>query len=477
MSAEDFINNSEVYSILSRYNPWWNSQNISIPSVKRSVFQEIKKWILNPPTERAIVISGARQVGKTTLIQQIIYDLINKDGINPDSILYVTFDHPILKIIGADKIIERWKEIKNHTDSEIEYIFFDEIQYTEHWQTWLKHQVDFNKNRRIVVTGSAIPIDAAGTESGVGRWHTITLPTLSFYEFLQIKKVSIPDISNIALFEGLFKLSSHDASRLIEISKILVPYFNEYLLKGGFPKIGQIESIELAQQLLREDIIDKVLKRDMTSIFGVRHVFELEKLFLYLCMHDGGIAEVTSIASILGLAKQTVLNFIGILECSHLLYKLRPFGNGKEVLKGRSKLYLADPAISGSVLLNGKSLLQDRVKLGAAVESAFFKHIFSGISKVTSDFYYWQGKSQHEVDIICRIGESLNAFEVKYSSKYVSKDSLKGLFECIDRFGLEGAYLITGNAQDFGIMETNSKVKIFRVPVFLACYLLGITQR
>ncbi len=465
----DFLNNSEVYSLLNQYNPWWTGQTMTLPLVKRSKFKEIKNWVWNPPTERAIVISGARQVGKTTLILQLIYELINEHNVNPESILYVTFDHPIFKLTGAEKTIERWKEIKVKT--EVEYIFFDEIQYTENWQTWLKHQVDFNKNRRIVATGSAIPIEAAGTESGVGRWHTITPPTLSFYEFLSVKGVNIP-VPYIQSFDELFLLSKSQEFDAIESAKVLVPYFNEYLLKGGFPKIARIEDVGIAQSLIREDIIDKVLKRDMTSIFGVRQVSELEKVFLYFCLHDGGIADVNAIASSLALAKQTVSNFITILESSHLLYRLRPFGSGKGLLKGKSKLYLSDPAIPGSILLKGKALLQDRTKLGAAVESAFFKHIFSSLSCVTSDFYYWKGTDQREVDIICRVGESWNAFEVKYSSQLVTTSMFKGLFECIKKFNLQRTYIITGTPQDFGTLGSHSKAKIFRIPACLACYWL-----
>lgn len=58
-------------------------------------------------------------------------------------------------------------------------------------------------------------------------------------------------------------------------------------MRGGFPQTALVDSIPQAQRLLREDIIDKVLKRDMTAIFGVRRVLELEQTFIYLCMHDG----------------------------------------------------------------------------------------------------------------------------------------------------------------------------------------------
>src|SRR5690606_34939653 len=112
--------------------------------------------------------------------------------------------------------------------------------------------------------------------------------------------------------------------------------------------------IRIAQKLLREDIVDKVLKRDMTSLYGVRHVLDLEKVFLYLCMHDGGILDIPQMSSNLdGMSRTKINNFLSLLESAHLIYKLHPYGYGKNILKGRHKVYLADAAISSSVLLRG----------------------------------------------------------------------------------------------------------------------------
>ena len=97
-----------------------------------------------------------------------------------------------------------WREFEPAAEGP-EYLFLDEIQFTRDWQTWLKHQVDFEKRRRIVATGSATPLVEEGQESGVGRWHTLKLATLSFFEYIQIKKLPVPALpeadSLLALFE------------------------------------------------------------------------------------------------------------------------------------------------------------------------------------------------------------------------------------------------------------------------------------
>lgn len=363
----------DLISILIPFNPWWNREPIlDLPSWKRSTFYELLNWVLKPPAHRAIMLSGPRQVGKTTLLMQTIEELL-KQGVPPENILYATFDHPILKLAGLDAVLEAWREREPKANG-IEYLFLDEAQFIPDFGTWAKHQTDFFKQRRIIFTGSAMPL-IESSESGVGRWHTLQLSTLSFYEYLQIKKIALPQIPKISHISDLCNASPSEIYRFSEAAQILMGHFHEYLVRGGFPQTALVESIPQAQRLLREDIIDKVLKRDMTALFGVRRILELEQMFIYLCMHDGGIQELQTLSSNLGIPKQTVQRFVNLLELTHLIYKLPPYGYGKEILRARYKLYLADPAISSAILMKGKTVLDNPKELGMAVETAVFSHL------------------------------------------------------------------------------------------------------
>ena len=244
-----------------------------------------------------------------------------------------------------------------------------------------------------------------------------------------------------------------------------------------------MENIGTAQRLLCEDIVDKVLKRDMTALFGVRRVLELEKTFLYLCLHDGGILDMPQLCNNLDLKKPTVNNFLALLEAAHLIYKLPPYGYGKEILRARYKIYLADAAIAGSVLLKGKGLLEDRTRLGAAVETAFFKHVFSHYYQISVGFSYWRGKKDYEVDIVAEVGGKLIPFEVKYSESSVKVESLKGLRMLCDQKQISRAYVITREMADFEVCTISTKAKsadgaagctsILKIPAPLACYWLS----
>lgn len=187
-----------------------------------------------------------------------------------------------------------------------------------------------------------MPLVEAGQESGVGRWHTIRLTTLSFYEHLQIKNLSLPRLKSL---RDLFDWPQSDFYRVTEAAAPYVGNFHEYLVRGGFPQTAQMESITQAQRLLREDIVDKVLKRDMTALFGVRRVLDQEHTFLYLCMHVGGLLDMADLCANLEVKRPTAQNFIELLEATHRIYRLPPFGYGKDVLRARFKIYLADTAI------------------------------------------------------------------------------------------------------------------------------------
>ena len=130
------------------------------------------------PDQRAILLSGARQVGKTTLILQAIQELLDS-GVPPGNILYATFDHPIYKLAGLDAVLEAWREVEPK-NNHLEYLFLDEAQFVRHIGTWIKHRVDFAKTQRIIFTRSATPLLQADQESGVGRWHTIEILSTHF---------------------------------------------------------------------------------------------------------------------------------------------------------------------------------------------------------------------------------------------------------------------------------------------------------
>ncbi len=464
----------ETLQVLLRYNPWWEEKKTpGLPSWKRNAFRELDLWLYTPPAPRAVLLSGARQTGKTTLLLQEIQALIAR-GVPPQNILYVTFDHPLLKQEGLERVLQLWREYESPAEGP-EYLLLDEIQYAKEWQVWLKHQVDFFKQRRIAVTGSATPLLMEGQESGVGRWHTIHLGTLSFFEYLHLKGIAGFSLPEIPSLRALFDWTTAQFVQAGEAGRALMPHFHEYLLRGGFPQCALIPDVDVAQRLLREDIVDKVLKRDMTSLFGVRRVFELEKVFLYLCLHDGGLLDVTTLAKNLEMSKPTVNNFLALLEAAHLIHRLPPHGYGKEVLRARHKVYLADAAMASSVLLRGKAMLQEAALMGQVVETTLYNHLRSRYGDAGAQFSYWRGKKNEEVDILLEAAKERAPFEVKYRVQHTGLGDLKGIAALCATQKIPRGYVITREMNDFGLFapEQEPAITLLKIPAPLACYWLG----
>jgi predicted AAA+ superfamily ATPase len=463
-----------LVSVLSQFNPWWKNERIpDLPTWRRGVFHDLAQWVENPPALRAVLLSGPRQVGKTTLLLQLIQKLIDS-GAPPENILYATFDHPMLKLAGLDAVLEAWREIAPKTEGP-EYLFLDEAQFIKDIGTWVKHQTDFSKSRRIVCTGSATPLLQANQESGVGRWHTLQLTTLSFYEYLQIKKVPLPNIPQITSIQDLSRCTQGDFYRMTEGASALIGHFHEYLVRGGFPQTTLVDTITQAQRLLREDIVGKILQRDMTALFGVRRVLELEQLFIYLCMHDGGLQDTSTIAKELGVAKKTVQSFIDLLESTHLIYRLPPYGYGKEVLRARYKIYLSDPAIAPAVLMKGKAILEDAHALSNGVETAVIGQFWAHCASYQARFCYWRNHRHQEVDLVVEINGETIPFEVKYQSQHVKERDVAGLLDlCRQKPAIRHGFVLTKAPQDIGPLPgTPDRCPCLRIPASLFCYWLG----
>jgi hypothetical protein len=482
------VSKEELVAVLAQFNPWWRGEAIAdLPKWRRAAFRELHAWMTAPPAPRAVMLSGARQIGKTTLMLQAA-DALLRAGVPAANILYATFDHPILKLAGIDAVIDAWREREPRAEGP-EYLLLDEAQFIRDWGTWVKHQVDFRKDRRIAFTGSAMPLVEADQESGVGRWHTIRLTTLSFYEYLHIKRLQLPELPRLRRLRDLFDWTPADFYRATDLGRDYVGHFHEYLLRGGFPQTAQVDSVTQAQRLLREDIIDKVLKRDMTALFGVRRVLDLEHTFLYLCLHDGGLLDMVDLCSNLEVKRPTAQHFIELLEATHLIYRLAPYGYGKDVLRARFKIYLADAAIAPAVMLKGKAILEDAAALGVATETAVFKHLFARYYAQNVRFSYWRGKREHEVDLVAEVGGELIPFEVKYRAQHTGARELKGLIELCQAKRIARGYVVTKALDDFGPTHglpgsspdsaspaPAAATQIMRIPAPLLCYWMGATE-
>jgi len=473
-SMSRLIEHGELVSVLQGFNPWWSGRPISAPAFRRLAYGACRKYFDNPTLKRAVLLSGPRRVGKTTVLYQLA-DALLHEGIAPRSVLYLSLDHPVLKLLGLREILDLYHQ-HIHPEGEPTVLLLDEVQYSRGWETEIKLLVDHQPNYRIVATGSATVVHKERlAESGVGRWVTVQVPTLSFYEFVHIRSEIPPPVDSRLRPKDLFTTTTGDIQQLAAQLRPLLPLFQRFLLVGGFPETARQEDIDLCQRLLREDVVERVLKRDMTALFGVRNVNELERLFIYLCLHSGGILAHQTTAATLEVSRTSVANHLALLEQANLVYRLPPLRTGgKQVLRARNKYYLADAALRNAVLLRGEEILGQPEEMGLIVETTVLRHLYAYHYRDAPDIAYWRDATTgREVDIIVKSPAYHLPFEVKYRER-AALDRTSGLAVYSEAEGVQQAYLVTKQERDFGVATLDGiDTQFLKVPAHVLCYLLG----
>ena len=281
----------------------------------------------------------------------------------------------------------------------------------------------------------------------------------------------------------LSKLVTWTSSQLGDLMDQFTPllnHFNRYLTIGGFPELVLSDDDLYAQRMLREDVVDKVIKRDVLSLFNIRNPLLMEKLFLYLCMNSTEIFNATTAAKELeNISVSTIENYIEALKMSNLIYLAKPMNVGsKGALKGKPKIFIADAAIRNAVLMID-DVLSDEKELGIMVETAVYKHMVSFYQGSPAQLGYFRKAkdNQKEVDVVVKLPRDEILCEVKYrnQSSIPATDAIVEL--CRDeKEKISNAFLITKRLDDFGITKHETVTPILRVPAIAFLYLLGKSE-
>lgn len=468
----------QIIKVLKAFNPWWSTGSVHPDFAKkyrRFAYYEAIKRLDDTELRRTVVLTGTRRVGKTTIQYQMI-DALLKRGVSPQKIVFISLDHPMLKLSGLNDILECYHE--NIWAEQDCYYFFDEIQYASDWDKWLKTIYDMQPETQVVATGSASPALIKGSaESGAGRWSIIQVPTLSFYEYCALLGVKVPDLGPEMRPTAFARMTQRERTVVMLKLEPVQNHFMRYLRVGGFPELALASNDLMAQQIMREDVVDKVLKRDLPSLYNIRSATELERIFLYLCNVSSEIVSFAAIAKELdGVSRPTVENYIKYLESANLIYLSYPVEiRGRKPLKVQPKIYIADAAIRNAVLMDD-DMLTNPIELGKMVETAVYKHIAAFYyQKATRVGYYRGGKRDKEIDVVVDYPNIDNILiEVKYREQAPIADD-DAICELCDTAC--AAIVVTKRADDYGTHHAPNGGEMIRIPAFAFLYLLGNAER
>lgn len=388
----DSISDDDIRARIARDNPWWRevTQSPEINFARRVYFPPFKALALNFDVRRATVLLGPRRVGKTVMIKQLIGEAIS-GGIAPKNILYVSIDTPIYLGISLEKFLSFMPEPDT---AEKCVVIFDEIQYLKNWETHLKDLVDSHANIKFIASGSAAAaLQLKSKESGAGRFSDFMLPPLTFYEFLMFLGEGEKYIRQGAKgTDGRWQYAITDIAGLNS-------RFVDYLNYGGYPEAVVNDQVRKnPEQFIKNDIIDKVLLKDLPSLYGINGIQELNRLFSFLAYNAGNEATFENICQESGITKPTIKRYIEYLESAFLLIKVSTVDDNCRTMKRERnfKIYLNNPSMRAALFAPVKP--EDTTKIGQLAESAIFSQWQH--SSAFGNLRYARWRNDGEVDIV-----------------------------------------------------------------------------
>lgn len=344
---------------LEKFNPWWKTGKVKgewLKPFKRKLYFELSKYITK---RQIIIIQGLRRLGKTTLMFQLIQELLGR--VNPKNIIYFSFDELVFDL--KDVLESYQKLILGKTfDSSNEriYIFLDEVHKLPNWENKLKIYYDLYPTLKFFVSGSAsVSLRKRAKESLAGRVFDFTLPPLSFEEFLEMKG---KDVKRIKAKPELWE-------------REILPLFYTYMKFGTFPELVEEENEEVARKYIINDVIERIIYKDLPEEFKIKDLELLKSLVFMLGKNPGAIINYHELAKNLGRDQRTISNYFEYLEFSLLLKFIFNYrGSPLASLRKLKKVYFTTPniifAFNPEIERVWSKMLENTVLL--AVDARFF---------------------------------------------------------------------------------------------------------
>ena len=414
---------------------------------------------------RAVVLMGPRRVGKTVMIHHSIQALLD-DGVSPRHICYFSVDHPIYNTLGLEKYLHHYAEAAGvDYQKEQIFVFFDEVQYLRNWEVHLKTLIDSYPNIKAVASGSAATaLKLRSQESGAGRFTDFLLPPLTFYEYLLLLDENglAGDRGKLDLFQGEPIFSAEELERLNT-------HFLRYLNYGGYPEVIFSEHIQADPgRFIKSDIIDKVLLRDLPSLYGISDIQELNYLFTTLAFNTADELTLGKLSQNSGVATNTIKRYIDYLEAAFLIRTVHRIDRSGKRFKRANyfKVYLTNPSMRAALFA---PVSEGDEALPYLAETAIFSQWFH--SDTSLHYARWQ---DGEVDMVMLGGAQYGiqwAVEVRWSDRYCRRpDELTSLLQFCRENHLTNA-LVTSKTETVTCQMDGVSLRF--VPASVYCYTVG----
>ncbi len=387
--------------------------------INRFIYLEIEKHIKE---KEITLITGARQVGKTTLMQLLKTKLVKENK----------------KVLWFNLDVEKdWKYVKTqesllqkirleHPEGYI-YVFIDEIQRKENAGLFLKGIYDSNPELKLIISGSgSLELKEKIKESLAGRKRVFELTPVNFYEFSEYKT----DYKYSGRMDTFYNTEPDATLNLLY----------EYLTFGGYPRVVTENNVSEKIRWL-DELYQSYIDKDIKLILDIERVDAYASLLKFLSAGVGYILNMNELGSKVNISAPTIKNYLWYGEKTFIIHLITPFFKNKNKELSKSNMVYFNDLGMRNYMINNMNMQAIMDDTGMIFQNLVY-HILKEKTKHTArSIHYWRTTNQAEVDFVLHNGNEIIPVEVK--GKRMMKDEIgRSLFSFCEKYNIQKAYII-----------------------------------
>lgn len=426
--------------IIIEQNPHWKSE-LYPQGFRRERFNKLLDFL---PLPHVVAVSGARRVGKSTMLKQLINYLILEQKVSPQNIFFMNLENPFLAQYASDVqfLQTLFEDYVSMTKPQgLIYCFLDEVQFFNNWPVFVKSLYE-QKKVKFFITGSNSSLLSDDLMTLLsGRTLSIEMLPFSFKELAQekllIRDSVLDDVQNSEQLKALME---------------------EYLHYGGFPDIVFAPSKSTAFDILGS-YTKTVLYQDVAPRLQLKKPLGLERLFVYLISTIGTPFSYYSLSKIFDLSDKTIKEYVEAFTDSFLLFPIDQFSFSiKQQIRSAKKCYAIDP---GHINATAFKFSENR---GRLLENI----VYLELRRRNFEVYTHKTKDDLEVDFIAKKLNQLTLIQVTNSmnAQATRQRELQALVVALTEFNMNEAIVITQDEEE-DIVIDNISIRVIPVYKFL----------
>lgn len=380
--------------------------------LKRHLYYTVRKYISH---KNALLITGGRQVGKTSLLKLIAQELPEEQT------LWFDFDNPLdqkhFEDIDYNDIYTRFVQRGVDPKKQL-YVFIDEIQHFPEISRVVKYLIDHYQIKFFLTGSASYYIQNLFPESLAGRKFDFHLSPLNFEEFLYfkgfIKKIDKEKVSNFAS-QDIVSYEQYDQE------------YREYMRFGGYPEVVLESDYETKQRIL-STIFISYFEKDIIKFGNYTESKEMRDLISLLARRVGTILDVQKISAELGITRSTVYSYLHFLEKTFFIHLVGRYASIDRQIAGGKKVYFSDSGMVNHIT---------QISEGQLFENTVYNQLRAHADNPDSELTYYQTQKGKEIDFVMR---NDYAFEIKRRATSHHERDLKKRAE---KLGIPAYYLVS----------------------------------